>query len=455
MSDQSLCRALANGSRDPNSVCMNLDTAVHIELVLTDIGHGGVCVGRVPDGRVVFVRGGIPGERVRATVTESKKRLVKALVQEVIEPAEHRVPELWDDGAAGATGAADFQHIKLAWQRELKGQVLATQARRIGGEQFAEQLAQFSLVPNGIDLGMGSARHASSGADAHGWRTRTRFDVTKLRSGVGMYREHSHELLRLDEMPLAVSELNGLDLFNDAWDDALQCGARLHVVAPSVGEPVVVSDGAVWRAPGEQAASNKLVQRANAGDREYEYRIGSDSFWQVHRNAPSVLLQRVLAGAGLSGGERVLELFCGSGLFSAPIADRIGVQGKLLAIEGSEVAAVNAVANLRAYPWARARQGWIDAPGIAQAIREIEPSVVVADPPRAGLGLPAAHAIAGSPSVQRIVLVSCDPAAMARDAGAFVAVGFGVTNFEALDLFPHTHHVETLAVLERSEGTYR
>lgn len=468
-----------NGGRD------DVSEQELMELQLTDIAHGGVCVGRQDDGRVVFVRGGIPGERVQVRMTESKKRFRSAVVENVVEASPHRCEHPWPAGAAGVTGAADFGHIDLDFQRALKGAVVATQVKRIGGEALAEQLAGWDLTALGIgfsegfsvDFSEGRPHTASAAAvvasgshagDAHasdvagpGWHTRTRFDVVKMETGVGMYREHSHELVRLADMPLAVRELTLLDLFGSSWDHAIVPGTRLHVVAPASGENVVVTLAnpakgvhALVASPERiaLAASEQpyvLHERASDGSDLYEYDLSPAGFWQVHHAAPSALLSRVMPAAGLAGGERVLELFAGAGLFSLPVARAIGKRGELLTLEGSEQAVADAAGNLARYPWAHAHQSWIDARAVRRALDQVQPELVIADPPRSGLGRASAQAIALADGVQRMILISCDPAAMARDAGVFTAAGWIVKSCEVLDLFPHTHHVETLMLMSR------
>lgn len=455
------------------------------EIELKDIAHGGVCVGRGSDGRVVFVRGGIPGELVRVRIVSEKKKFARGFVAGVAEASPHRIDHPWALGAAGETGAADFGHIELGWQRELKGQVIRTQIERVGGVVLAQQIADMCVTPIGID----SAAEAVADTRKAGWHTRTRFDVIKMETGVGMYREHSHELLPLDSMPLAVRELEELELFGTLWDKVLKPGERLHVVAPASGANVIVlperklifsraslvsgvlnskdmalssKDVANMSAP-DFAASIKSIhdflalpamrlrERASDGRDIFDYDISPNGFWQIHYRAPSALLREVMGAAQVQAGDRVLELFAGAGLFSVPLARAVGDAGALLTLEGSDTAVADAQANLQQYPWADARQAWIGGREIAEALDEVKPRVVVADPPRAGLGVDCARVLANTLYLQHVVLVSCDPAAMARDAGVFAQAGWQVASFTALDIFPHTHHVESVVLMSKAD----
>ncbi|QOQ38905.1 class I SAM-dependent RNA methyltransferase [Trueperella pecoris] len=397
-----------------------------MRLEIVDIGHGGVGIAR-HDGRVVFVRGAIPGEVVDVEVVSRQSKFFHANVVDVVEASPHRVEHPWAAGAAGVTGAADFGHVELAWQRKLKTDVVAHNLRRIGGQDLAEAIKPLRVEVRGVD-------------SADGWGTRTRFDVVKMATGVGMYMERTNRLVPLDRMPLALPELEHLDLFGNAWDGVVAEGERMHVVCPASGPDVVVA-GQTYTAPGRQA-DPFIHERAVTGADVFEYRISSGGFWQIHCQAPSVLLQAVLKGAAAQEGESVLELFSGAGLFTVPLARAVGERGSVFAIEGSERAVRDASVNLASMPWAKAEVARIDEGTVAG----LRADVVVADPPRAGLGKKTAAQLARC-GARRIVLVSCDPAAMARDVAELVANGRKVEAMEAFDIFPHTHHMEVVTAL--------
>ncbi|MDP9800149.1 tRNA/tmRNA/rRNA uracil-C5-methylase (TrmA/RlmC/RlmD family) [Arcanobacterium wilhelmae] len=399
-----------------------------MKIEITDVAHGGVFVGRV-DGQVVFVRGALPGEVVDVEVTKKRSKLQFARVVRVLEASPHRVDEVWPDGAAGRVGAADYQHAELSYQRELKAGVIRQLARRLGSQELADSLAGLTVEP--VDL-------------SDGWGRRTRFDLVKLPHGMGMHRESSHDLVALASQPLGVRELEDLDLFGGAWDGAIAAGTRVHVVAPASGDNVVVYGGRAYTAPGDRFRG-KIAERATTASQIYDYEISPDGFWQVHAKAPSTLLQLVMAGADLHGGERVAEFFSGAGLFSLPIAKAIGDAGALVTMEGSADAVADARENLSGLGNSTLHAGKIGVREVAQLASGAD--VVIADPPRAGLGKAEAQAAATS-NARRIVLVSCDPAAMARDAQALIENGRELVSAQARDIFPHTHHVEIVSVFE-------
>ena len=147
----------------------------------------------------------------------------------------------------------------------------------------------------------------------------------------------------------------------------------------------------------------------------------------------------------------MLELFSGAGLFTYFLGQAVGKNGRLLSIEGSGQAVEDARHNLRNLPVPRdLRMGNIDGKSVINAWSDLgeRPRVVVLDPPRAGAGKDIVEAIALA-GPQTVVLVSCDPAAGARDMKDFVQAGYKIRDFHALDLFPHTHHVEMVTVFEK------
>ena len=173
------------------------------------------------------------------------------------------------------------------------------------------------------------------------------------------------------------------------------------------------------------------------------YVVDAAGFWQVHRNAPRTLVERVVAGAGVQPGERVLELFAGAGLFTLPLGQAVGRGGEVVSLEGSRTAVDDATINLAALPHVRVRRARVDA----RTVQRLEPAdVVVLDPPRTGAGVALTRALRAH-RPRRIVYVACDPAALARDLRELVGA-YRVADIAALDLFPHTHHVEMVAVLE-------
>lgn len=406
-----------------------------LDIDLTDVAHGGSAVGRAEDGRVVFARFGLPGERVRVQVTGQRSTLIRGDVVEVLSnPSEHRVGLVWPEAGPLGVGGADLGHVAFDYQAEWKSHVLATTLGRIGGRDLQEHFAEQGLSPRVAAL--------PGDAATSGWATRTRIEFVVGEDGrPAMYRDSSHELMGVASFPLAVEEIGELDLFG-GWRSWWKPGERVKALVPSGSDPALFIGGDSWWAPGMRA-DEVVREDVVVGGELYAYQVHAGGFWQVHRAAAASLVELVMRGANVQPGDRVVELYSGAGLLTQPLAVATGESGAVYAMEGAREAVEDARANLRDLPWARTRAARIDA----HALEGVNGDVVVADPPRAGLGTELA-AMLGEAKVGRIVLVSCDPASMARDVAVMRGCGRKATFFEAVDIFPNTHHFECVTVVE-------
>jgi tRNA/tmRNA/rRNA uracil-C5-methylase (TrmA/RlmC/RlmD family) len=179
----------------------------------------------------------------------------------------------------------------------------------------------------------------------------------------------------------------------------------------------------------------------------HDFHVGPRSFWQAHRDAPALLTDAVVAGAQLQSGDRVVDLFSGVGLFAVALAGLVGSGGRVDAVESSPHAIEDLRANTARYRHARVRP-WRVAP---RAVNDLVhgDTVVVADPPRTGLGRDVATAIARR-APRRLVYVSCDSATFARDLEILRRGPLELTDLRAIDLFPMTEHIELVGVLDAS-----
>ncbi len=433
--------------------------------------HGGHCVGR-HEGRVVFVRHGIPGELVSVAVRDDgeKARFWRGDVVEVHEPAESRVTHFWPqaDALAAAArgvlpvGGAEFGHIALEAQREIKSQIFIEQMQRLGGLDAAE-------------LGFTGVRApAGESEDALGWRTRTAFAVdSKGRLAMSPFR--SNELIPVHEMPLAHPQINELKL----WELPLAGISRIEVAAGSGENPgalvLFIEDGTIAGAAGR--AAKRLPEGTSAAaltqvpgsltdgrgaltrlrGRTWlaesvagmDYRVTGEGFWQIHRLAPEALVARVMAQLEPGYGARIADLYAGAGLFSAPLAAAVGDDGMVLSIEGAPGTSKDALKNLREHKQAVIVQGRVEKVLGAQ-LRERNTTLdaIVLDPPRTGAGKQVVSAM-GKSGAKKISYVSCDPASFARDSADLLRAGYRLDAVEVLDLYPHTHHMETVGLFVR------
>ncbi|MGC0250829.1 class I SAM-dependent RNA methyltransferase [Pseudactinotalea sp. Z1748] len=415
-----------------------------LDLTIGPPAHGGHCVAR-HDGRVVFVRHTLPGERVRARVTEATSRYWRADATEVLEPSPDRVPSVWPEAGPGGVGGGELAHVALPAQRAWKRDVITDALRRIG-HIGPDHAAVASLQVEYVPLPEGP-----SPVPGTGYRTR----VTLIADGEGRAGMHGHRsdaVLGVGSLPLAHARIHELDLLGRTWP----AGARIQAVAPSVGAPVVLVDGrpSEARSRGRRTAGNtdrpaRVREVVRTGEQTYTYRVSADGFWQAHAGAPAALVAEVLRAAELRPGQRVLELYSGSGLFSAPLAAAVGAQGRVDAVEGAAGAVRDARRNAHGLDQIHLHDADVRrfVTGQAQAGGDDgRADVVVLDPPRSGAGEEVMRALVAT-GPERVVYVACDPAALARDAAAARDAGYELASLTAFDLYSHTHHVECVAVL--------
>ncbi|MBT0994905.1 methyltransferase domain-containing protein [Cellulomonas sp. DKR-3] len=408
-----------------------------VELEIGPVAHGGHCVARL-DGRVVFVRHTLPGERVLVRLTDAADGATfwRGDAVEVLDASPDRVPSAWPAAGPDGVGGGELAHVALPAQREWKRAVLREQLQRLAHDER-------DLV----------VRAAPGDDERGGLAWRTRIDLVADADGrAGMRRHRSHDVVALDSMPLAVEEIAALDLFSRRWP----AGAHVEAVAPVGGDrPLVLVDGEPYdltrRRPDSRPNARSSVREVVAtpgGERTY--RVAAAGFWQVHRAAPAALVDAVLSGVGDVAGAVVLDLYAGAGLFTLPLADAVG-DGEVVSVEGDARAVRDARRNLHDRANVELHVG-----DVARVLRGdqdagsdvVHADVVVLDPPRAGAGRAVLEAVAAL-RPERVVYVACDPAALARDVALLADAGYGLQTVEGHDLFPMTHHVEAVATFTR------
>lgn len=423
-----------------------------VEVEIGPIAHGGHCVARY-EGRVLFVRHSLPGERVLARITEGGPgdRFLRADAVDVVEASEHRVESRCPAAGPGGCGGCDFQHVSTAHQRDLKGRVISEQLGRLAGIDREVRVEPLD--------------------DEDGLRYRTRVEFAVDGVTIGLRRHRSHEVVAVPGCPIAVPGIDAA-LAEERADVAGDPAALEGISAVDVVVPTGEEDTVVVEVPaGAPTPPIPVTEVVDAPIGQIPMGVDARGFWQVHRDAPRVFVEAVLAAARVEPGERVLDLYSGVGLLSVPLAAAAGERGQLIAVESDHRAVDHLRANLADRPWALAVPGRVDdllgvprkGPKGARGGRHgrgrvrgrtarsdlIPPSadVVVLDPPRTGAGRGVVEALS-SLRPRRLVYVACDPAALARDTGYLADGGYTLTALRALDAFPMTHHVECIAVFE-------
>ncbi|HEX6932088.1 MAG TPA: methyltransferase domain-containing protein [Streptosporangiaceae bacterium] len=393
-----------------------------LELSVGEAVHGGWCVARSgtgADGRapVLFVRHALPGELVRAVVTQPTARFARAEATEILRASPDRVSAPCPYARPGGCGGCDWQHASLTAQRAIKAEVISQQLRRIAGLERPVTVEPLPGDTGGL-----------------GWRTRVRFAVG-ADGRAGLYRHRSHEIEPVSDCLIAHPLVRSAGVTRTRWP-----GARWVevAVAPAAGRRSIIVSG-------QPALPEFLTQRAAGRD----WRVSATGFWQVHPGAADVLAGAVVAALRPRAGETALDLFCGAGLFAGVLAEAVGPDGAVIAVEQDEAAARDARHNLRQTPWARVHRG--DAATVLHRTGLGPAAIAVLDPPRTGAARSLIDALCAG-SLRRIAYVSCDPATLARDIAVFGRHGWALEEVRGFDAFPMTHHVECLAVLTPPAG---
>ncbi len=183
------------------------------------------------------------------------------------------------------------------------------------------------------------------------------------------------------------------------------------------------------------------------------FRLGPGVFWQVHPGAPETLVDAVLTGLAPRAGERALDLYAGAGLFAAALAEAVGPDGTVVAMESDPAAVASAARSLTGLPQVSLR-GVRVSPGSLRGLAGAGADIAVLDPPRAGAGRAVMRALLAL-RPRAVAYVSCDPASLARDLAVAVAQGYSLVTLRAFDLFPMTAHVECVAILAAPGGGSR
>lgn len=422
------------------------------EVEVGPVAHGGHCIARTAEGQVLFVRHTLPGEKVIAKVTDgaTDSRFLRADAVRIIEESKDRVKAPCPFAGPGKCGGCDWQHAKPGAQRRLKGEVIAEQLQRLAGLTPEEAGWDGTVMPaEGDKLPPG---------EVPAWRTRVQYAID-ADGRVGLRKHRSHDVEIIDQCLIAAPGVSELGIEKQDWPQMATVEAiaatgshdRQVILTPREGgrlplveldKPVSVlrvdeRDGGVHRVHG------RGFVRERADDRTY--RVGSGGFWQVHPQAADTLVRAVMQGLLPRKNDTALDLYCGVGLFAGAIGQRIGEKGAVLGIESGKRAVEDARHNLKDLERVRIEHGKVDQILPRTGITECD--LIVLDPPRAGAGKATVKQLVGL-GARKIAYVACDPAALARDLAYFAEGGYKVRTLRAFDLFPMTHHVECVAILE-------
>ncbi|MDQ1427520.1 MAG: hypothetical protein QOK39_996 [Acidimicrobiaceae bacterium] len=401
-----------------------------VRLSPTAMVAGGTALARDDTGRVVFIDGALPAEVVLVRLTESRGDFARATAVTVLEPSPDRVAAPCPALAAGC-GGCTWQHIALEAQRRLKAGIVLDALRRIG--HFAEPPAPV-VVPLSAMALRTTGRLAVSPTGRAGYRPRRGPEQAVETDSCLAAHPLLEELITAGRYPGATEVLLRVGVAS---------GERLARTSPRQSATAVqVPPGVIVVAGDEPAA----VHEAVAGRR---FRISVDSFFQPGPDAAAALVGAVIdaVGDGLGRGGHLVDAYAGVGLFASVVGTAFAAG--VTAIESNRCAVADARVNLSD----------VDARIVVSDVARWRPKrrdgridVVIADPPRTGLGRPGVAAVVAA-RAPRVVLVSCDPASLGRDAALLREAGYNLESVALVDSFPHTFHVETVSRFDKENGS--
>jgi 23S rRNA (uracil1939-C5)-methyltransferase len=438
-----------------------------LDLTVESLAYGGNGVAR-RDGYVVFVAGGMPGDRVRAVVGKAKRAYAEARAVEILEPSPDRIEAVADH--PGAPWQVLPYERQLAVKEEQVADALARIGRLSGFEQepIVPALSQWRYR-NKLEYSFGAD---PSGGLVCGFHAPGRFDEILPMDDCKLASERGNELR---ELVLAECRRQGLG----AWDRRDQRGFLRNLVVREgrntgqfqvrlVTSPgkldvealidAVPCDGLFWTQTaglGESTAGGET--QLLSGTPQLEERLGDldflispEAFFQTNTEMAGLLYGAAADMAGLRGHERVFDLYCGIGTIGLSLAARAR---EIVGVEIVERAVADAIENARRNDVTNAQ---FFAGDIRLAMRDLveqagKPDVAVIDPPRAGLSQKVVRRIVEA-APKRIVYVSCNPTTLAPNAAQLVEAGYELKRVRPFDLFPQTPHIECVALLEAGPG---
>lgn len=411
-----------------------MTTTDTFDLTLTTLTYGGECMGRLPDGRAVFVPFTLPGEKVRIRLVEEKRGFARAELIEILQPSPDRIEPQCPEFTL--CGGCDYAHIPYHVQLQAKQDILRDQLTRIGG--IAAPPVETTVA---------------SPLEWH-YRNNVQFHLDP-QGRLGCQERRSHRVVPLQTSLLAEESLN--EVFSRLQFDPGSGIDRVTLRAGAGGEVMLVLESealdtpemtleeldisVVHLSPGGAlvlAGSPAIVMEAL----DRPFRVSAETFFQVNTPVAQLMVAHILETLPLTPAATLLELYCGAGLFSAFLARR--VRG-LVGIESSPTACADFEVNLDEFDNVELYEAPVE--GVLPSL-DLKPDIILADPPRAGMGPKVIEQIVKL-SPQVLAYISCDPSTLARDAKRLLAANYRLERVTAFDMFPQTYHIESISLFTK------
>ncbi|HEY5730751.1 MAG TPA: class I SAM-dependent RNA methyltransferase [Anaerolineales bacterium] len=415
------------------------------EITLTTLTYGGDAMGRLEDGRAVFVPFGLPGERVRVRLVQEKKNFARGEIVEILESSPDRItakckhffsPLQQGEGAGvRACGGCHYQHLSYDKQLQAKTEILADQLKRIGRIENPPVKQMIACT------------------DPWNYRNHVQFSLA-IDGKLGFQMSGSNRVIPITECHLPEPSINNLwpDLEFEAAINVDRVSLRsgidddmmlvLESETPETPELEIEAGISITHLYEENtvviAGSDHILMRVLGRN----FKVSAASFFQVNTIMAGKMVEHLLAHLPITRSSTILDVYCGVGLFSAFLAPKCKT---LIGIESSEAACEDFTVNLDEFDNVELYEGHAEdvIPHFGA-----KPDIVLVDPPRAGLDKAVSDGILKmSPSL--IAYVSCDPSTLARDAARLINGGYKLKEVTPFDLFPQTYHIECVSLFER------
>lgn len=389
---------------------MGLGIGDILTLDIGNIANGGHFVAR-HDNQIIFVRHAISGETAKVKITAINSKFAFGDAVEILQSSKDRVSPPCKYSHPEGCGGCDFQHINYRAQSGLKKEVLKDQFKRITKVDISPDIVT-SNPPNGLH-----------------WRSRLNLAISENKK-VGLRAHKSNTVIEIDKCMIALNEINKSDIFTKNWDNEenlkISCSSTNEINVSQFEKNILGPD--------------KLTENVDKNT----YTISPKSFWQSHINAPSLLLQQVMREANIKQDEIVCDLYGGVGLFTLPISKLIGKNGQVHLIEMNDTCIEDANIMFKHIDNIYIHHGTVEQK--LGSVKNID--TIILDPPRNGVSKQVINQIIEK-KPNTIVYVSCSPSTLARDSKVLLENKYILSNIVGLDLFPMTHHIESVASFKR------
>jgi 23S rRNA (uracil1939-C5)-methyltransferase len=404
---------------------------------IENLAYGGEAIGRLPDGRAVFIPYAIPGELVQVRLVEEKPHYARAELNSVLEPSPRRIEARCSHFST--CGGCHYQHMDYPTQLEGKSTILREQLERIGG---FKELPEIEVI-------------ASPGA-CWNYRNHVQFHLTS-QGKAGFQKMHSNQTFPIRECHLPEASINRvwprieIEPMPGLGRMSLRTGViedMMVILESSNPQPLefnIEEEGlsVVYQGPGGSivlAGSDHITMAVM----DRQFRVSAASFFQVNTIQAEAMVKHILSNLSIDDGMTLMDVYCGVGLFSAFLAEKVKA---VVGIESLPEACTDFTSNLDEYDHVSLYED--EAENVLGSIN-FNPDVILMDPPREGLGIKAVDGLLAQRAFQ-LVYVSCDPATLARDAKRLVNGGYSMVKLALVDMFPQTFHLESISYWEKKK----